>query len=101
MSEHLRGCPLFTHPSQRGPDHPTDCRCESMHAHDWTWQWFGLDPNTGHLIGLRSCDCGVLDSLQATTEFQRTRRAEREAQEERKREYARAYRARKQETTDD
>lgn len=25
--KHQRGCPLFTHPTQRGPDHPTDCQC--------------------------------------------------------------------------
>lgn len=28
--KHRRGCPLFTHPSQRPPDHPTDCRCSQF-----------------------------------------------------------------------
>lgn len=32
--EHLRGCPLFTHPTQRGPDHPTDCRCDALATPD-------------------------------------------------------------------
>jgi hypothetical protein len=27
---HVRGCPLFTHPSQREPGHPTDCRCPGV-----------------------------------------------------------------------
>ena len=28
--KHLRGCPLFTHPTQRPADHPTDCRCADL-----------------------------------------------------------------------
>lgn len=24
---HTRGCPLFTHPTQRPPGHPTECTC--------------------------------------------------------------------------
>lgn len=28
MSWHKRGCPLFTHPTQRGPGHPTECTCD-------------------------------------------------------------------------
>lgn len=27
---HIRGCPLFTHPTQRPPAHPTDCRCAAI-----------------------------------------------------------------------
>lgn len=27
MTGHQRGCPLFTHPTQRGPGHGTECAC--------------------------------------------------------------------------
>ena len=46
MSEHKRGCPLFTHPTQRGPDHPTDCTCPA-----WAEQFtVSYDAEEGWLV---------------------------------------------------